>query len=476
MRKIGVLAVLLFSFFVIPAFAVDGILSAPFSSDGGDYKAMYGNYVVWQGNNGSIKLYDTGKTPPTTTEIGQGSRPNIFGNVVVWIDSTLGNNIVKYDISTGAPPVQISQGGANRPWIHGNKIVWVGQDSYIRVHDIYTGQTSTLPVQANGNSITIHENSLAYARIYDIYTYNLQTGMESYIDPAANSSITMIDADYVYWVGSGLVELYGIKRYKLSTGSIDTFDVCGSPNLPRLDNGKIYVDMSCDGWDIYQLDTKTGNISALKTPPGHQWAPAVYGNRVALSDSGYGIRFFDITRPNEEVYSLNTASNTVTVINPYDGHVVQQSLAVGQGPSDAGLSPDGTKLYVLNSSSKTVTIAQTYDFVVDNPDYQAIPINPTVNQIVMAVAGDDNANAYVTLKPKSSGNGIVRKIYVIAPGQYGYSDLPVNANPTSIKISSDGKTLYVSNSDSGNVTSIDVASYTVKSTITSGSGTKLFKP
>lgn len=159
----------------------------------------------------------------------------------------------------------------------------------------------------------------------------------------------------------------------------------------------------------------------------------------------------------------------MTVINPYDGHIVQQSLAVGQGPSDAGLSPDGSKLYVLNSTDKTITVAQTYDFL---PIGTPIAIDSTTTQIATAVAGDNDSNIYVALKAKNGRNGWVKKIPVLgAP-----VTLPVGINPTSIKVSPDNKTIYVSNTDSGSVTSIDVAAFAVNSNITTGPGTKLIKP
>ncbi len=432
---------------------------------------MYGNYVVWQGNNSSIKLYDMGKTPPTTTEIGQGSRPQIFGNIVVWIDSTLSNNIVKYDISTGTK-VQISQGGGtlyqwNRPWIHGNKIVWGGfiygspQYANIQVHDIFAGQTTTLTVL--GSAVTVYGDKLAYTTYgYDVYMYDLKAGIESYVGHTTSSTVTAIDANYVYYVGSD-----SVNRYEISSGNTVSYSVCGGPNLLQLSGEKVYMDMNCGGpeyWKVRQLDTRTGVVSVLSIPSGQQWAPAVYEDKVVLSDSGNGVRIFDITSPNEEVYSLNASSNTVNVINPYKGTTVS-TMTTGNGPSDAGLSPDGTKLYVLNSSDKTVSIAQTYDFAITT---QTILINYGT-YTPQAIAGDNDGNAYVALK-KNGQNGVIKKLPA------GDTITLTGQNPNSIKISPDGKTLFVSVADINSITPIDIASFTPQTNITTGAGTKLIKP
>lgn len=484
MRKLIALSIFLCMITVVPVFAIDGILSSPISTDVGYQKAIYGNHVVWQSNNGSILLYDINKK--TTFTIGEGSHPNIYGEIVIWADSTLNNNVVKYDIATGTKAqvsIECNATGVNRPWIQGNKIVWSrSTDSVIQVHDILTGQTLSLPVP--GVNVVVHGSRLAYsmsATDDTIHMFDLNTGIETLVASRYGyGSAPLIDADYIYWYqhDEGFVGYYWyadrIKRYEFTTGNTETIldQVPGYPLYTlALYNEKIYFPLSVLGWHegIYQLDVKTKNLSALNTPAGMAvWAPAVYGNKVVVSNTtGSDTRVFEITSPTEEIYSLNTGSTSVTVINPYDQHIVA-TIPTGTGPLDAGLSPDGTTIYVLNSTDKTITIGQTYDFLLVN----TVAISPTTTQTATAVAGDNDGNVYVALKSKTSGTGIVKKI----PKSGVPIELTVGVNPTSLKISPDGKTLFASNTDSGNVSSIDLATFTISATITTGAGPKLIKP
>lgn len=487
MRKLIALSIFLFLIMAIPVFAIDGILSSPINSDVGYQKAIYENHVVWQSNNGSILLYDINRK--TTSTIGEGSHPNLYGGIVIWADSTLNNNVVKYDIATGTK-VQIgTEGnatGVNRPWIQGNKIAWSrSTDSVIQVHDILTGQTASLSV--TGCNVVVYGSRLAFSASGTDDTVNmfdLNTGIETLVASRYGyGSGPLIDENYIYWYqhdewdnGAGAT-IYAdrIKRYELAAGSVETI-LDQAPGYPlytlALHCEKIYFPLGAPGWydgKVYQLDVKIKNLSALNTPAGMTvWGPAVYGNKVVLSNvTGGDLRIFERTSPADEVYSLNTGSNSVTVINPYDLHIVN-TLNTGAEPSDAGLSPDGTKLYVLNSADKTVTYIQTYDFQPVN----TVAINPTNKQTATAVAGDDDSNVYIALKLNDRNAGIVKKI----PVSGSLSELQVGINPTSLKISSDGKTLFVSNADSGNVTSVDLATFSVMSTITTAAGSKLVKP
>lgn len=505
MRKLSFFTVLLVLILAIPAFAVDGTLLSPIVS--GSYgntgifnnKAIYGNYVAWQDVNNVIYLYDVEKK--TTTEIGQGFRPNIYGDVVIWADSSLNGNVVKYDISTGTKVQLGNEGNAidsHRPSIQGNKIVWSrSTDSVIQIHDIFTGQTTSLP--AIGENATVYGDKLAYTRGSALYMYSVKNSIETLVAP--NTVIApMIDGTYIYWSAAGT----DIKTYNISSGTVDTILMNTNFQSPNVFEGKVYFDINpagaiaCNGnyfCKVYQLDTRNKVLSVLYTHDAiEQWASAVYKNKVILSSFNGGtgiedIRIFDITAPNEEIYSLDTAGNTVTVIHPYeeeqpiytayeDARVVG-TITTGAGPSAAGLSPDGTKLYVLNSTDKTVTIAQTYDFMSVN----TIAVNPTSKQTATSVAGDDNSNVYVALKFNNGNAGIVKKI----PATGTPIELTVGINPNSLKIAPDGKTLFVSNGDSGYVIPIDVATFTIKSYpisrgypnntfIITGAGTKLIKP
>lgn len=481
MRK-SFFLVLLGLIIAMPAFAVDGVLSSPIANYERDRKAIYGNYVVLEGSNG-IALYDIEKG--TTSIIGYGSYPGIFGETVIWADSTLGNNIVKYDISTGSKTQVSTEGNAtsgHRPWIQGNKIVWSGLNDYIQVHNIVTGQTIALTVM--GTYATVYGNKLAYLDAPDIRLYDLETGTDVFVGTQYGMNYSpMIDANYVAWEGQGQIETYAIKSYNISTGQVSTFDDCGSPYTPKLSNGKVYVDSNCGGpeyWRVRQLDLKTGVISPLAVTSGKQiYCPAVYEDKIVVSHYESGVdngstRIFDLTSPGEEIYSLNVTANSVTVINPYNQSIVPSSLTVS-GPSDARLSPEEKRLYILNSD-KSITIAETYAA----PDFKTIikaPVSLSGSQSITAITGDDEGNAYITIKKTGSATQVWK---VDSAGGISVLQLqpPIaGSNPTGIKISKEGTQykLFVSDGTTGNMTTINLLNLTT-STIAAGTGSKIVKP
>lgn len=473
MRK-SIFMVLLSLFLAVPAFAVDGVLSGIISSDDGGNKDIYGSYIVWKANDGTIKLYNL--TNSQTSVIGQGDYPKIYKDTVIWTDSTRNNNVVKYDIKTGITSAISTDGNATYPWIYGTKIVWSRYyDNSIQVYDIFSGQTTTLPVM--GTYPVVYENMLTYKVASDVHLYDLVRLTDTIVGTQNGMFYAaLIDDNYVYWEGYDSINGDTINRYSISDNIVLTpVPICTGPSAMTVSNGKVFFDGNCGGpqyFRVRQFDPKTGSISVLTAPLGTQPnAPAVYGNKVVLSYWPDGLRTFDITSPSEEIYSLNSSGNTVTVINPYKNAVVD-TISTGTNPSDAGLSPDETKLYVLNSGSKTVTVAQTYG---SNVDFQVIDtknVNPTSNQLITAVAGDNDSNVYVALKPKSgTGAGIVRKI-----SSAGATDLSVGVNPNSLKISPDNKTLFVSNADSSKISSIALATFTLNPDIATGTGPRLVKP
>lgn len=494
MRKL-ILMVLLGLILAAPAFAVDGVMSSPIadSNYSNSDKAIYRNYIVLA-DGGPVLLYDIDKG--TSETIGQGYFPDIYGNTIVWHDSII-NKVVKYDIKTKITTPLSEECGYYyeakwRARIHGTKIVWIrGSDGLIQVHDLLTGQTSSLPV--SGFYLAIYDDKLAYVRDCNIYSYDPNNG-ETFIGTPRDCywNYPMIDANYIYWVGQGVNRPTAIHRYNLATYLYDSFDICqSSPMSPMVSDGKVYIDGSSSGTNcpnrsyiIGQLDPKTGTTSIISSPiDTYQFYPAVYDGRIVLSygdAAGEDVRLFDITAPSEEVYSLNASGNTVTVINPYDKRIVttiQTSITANAGPSDAALSPGESYYYVFNSSEKSVAIIKT----IDSTDYTVLStvlLNPLASQSITGITGDDNGNAYVTVK-RTGQPGEVWKV-----NQSGRTLLQALTGnyPSGIKISkekdSQGNDLYklfVSDSQSGNVTVVNLTDSS-NSGITTNAGSKIVRP
>lgn len=318
--------------------------------------------------------------------------------------------------------------------------------------------------------------------VYSMVLYNIWTKQSRTLNIASNDLVLAngqafnhfdINENYIVWNNNGTRAAY---LYDLNN---DTYSVLatgtdGSSWFININNGKVVWDTNGSQLGVYDLKTKV--FSKINTSTsGGAYNPVTDGDKVLYPGNGYYM--FDITSPGEEVYSLNSSSSSVTVINPYktdnpattgiDERIVA-TIPTGAGPSDSALSPDETKLYILNSTAKTVTVAQTYDFVPVN----TVNINPTNKQTATAVAGDNDSNTYVALK-SSIGTGVVKKI----ASTDIETTLTVGVNPNGLKISPDNKKLLVSNGSSSNVTAIDLATFTIiEGSITTGAGPKLVKP
>ncbi len=493
MRK-SIFMVLFGLILAVQAFALDGVLSSPFGGDNQD-TAIYGDYAVWISptyDNNNLYLYDyVKKTTPVV--IGRGSNPSIYGNIIVWTDATLNNNVVMYDISTGNK-VQLttenSYTNAHRPWIQGTKIVWSrSTDGAIQVYDLFTGQTTTLPV--TGYDVVVYGDYLAYTSTgsynYDVYLYNLKTGTGAGTLIGSGNSRpnppVLIDSKYVYYFGTG-TSMDVLHTYEIATQQPKNYDICAVPYHPRAYEGKVYLDANCTGWKTQQFDTQTGVFSIVNTPAGtYQMLPAVYKNEILVEagggTGGWYTAIFEITSPSEEVYSLNATANSVTVINPYKQSVVPSSLNFPNvsGPLDARLSPEETKLYILNGD-KSVTVAETYDFTT----LKKASVTLSGTQSITGITGDDEGNAYITIKKNGTATQ-VWKVDCTGPNPTGaVSTLVLNpaiagTNPTGIKISKEGTQykLFVSDGTTGNVTTINLSDLTT-TTIAAGTGSKIVKP
>jgi YVTN family beta-propeller protein len=131
--------------------------------------------------------------------------------------------------------------------------------------------------------------------------------------------------------------------------------------------------------------------------------------------------------PPLRVFVSNEDSGTVTIIDPVRDEVIA-SIPVGKRPRGLRLSPDGKSLYVAVSGSPQggPTAARHADVEEQEPDRAADGI------------------AVVDLQQG-------RVVRVLASGP----------DPESFDVSADGKTLYVSNEDSGALAIVDVATGTV---------------
>ena len=105
--------------------------------------------------------------------------------------------------------------------------------------------------------------------------------------------------------------------------------------VPTVAPAAVY-NLSTGGFD--ELVTNLSNASALAYDPG-----------------------------NGDVYATLPASDSVTVVNPRTGAIVDPAIPVGSAPDALAIDPNANQLFVANSGSSNVTVIDTVDNTVSFP-------------------------------------------------------------------------------------------------------------
>ncbi len=167
---------------------------------------------------------------------------------------------------------------------------------------------------------------------------------------------------------------------------------------------------------------------------------------------------FTYGRPS--AYVVNQTDSTVTPIftEPTPG-IAQTPIAVGSGPVNVAMSPDGSEAYVVSSVSGTVTPIDTSTDVAG----PAIDVSTGIDS---AVVSPDGTMAYVC---DATGNNIY-PIKLNTNPPLVLPPISVGNDPSSIVLSTDGDYAYVANNNDGTVSILYLANGrpAVVSTVSAG--------
>ena len=195
-------------------------------------------------------------------------------------------------------------------------------------------------------------------------------------------------------------------------------------------------------------------------------------------------------------YIANQQSNTVSVINTITNSVVS-TIPVGQAPTGAAASPDGTRVYITNQGDNSISVINTLTNkvisvlkmqyittptgIAVSPDGRTVyAVNQRTSTVISfdaatgntifvytvsgqpvgIVASPDNTKVFVT----NSSNAIS----VIDVINNAVSAIPAGKASFGICISSDGSLLYVANSASNTVSVINVSTSAIIANIPVG--------
>ncbi|MFI5243532.1 MAG: cytochrome D1 domain-containing protein, partial [Gemmatimonadales bacterium] len=151
------------------------------------------------------------------------------------------------------------------------------------------------------------------------------------------------------------------------------------------------------------------------------------------------------------------------------------TAAAAAKPAQTNFTTGGPYLFVSNEDGNDVTVIDSKtDSVVATLDPgqrpRGVRVSPDGQKLIVAVSGSPKGGPGVdekTLPPADrSKDGIA--IIDLATGKKE-ANLPGGLDPESFAISSDGKTIYVSNEDGGTLTLIDVGARKIAETVKIGS-------
>lgn len=200
----------------------------------------------------------------------------------------------------------------------------------------------------------------------------------------------------------------------------------------------------------------------------------------------------------EDSVKADKSADAVGVLDVAQNKLTRR-IAAGSDPEEFSLSSDGTKLYVSNEDVKTasvidiasgkvehiVSVGQEPEGVVTAPDGKRFYVTCEAGGDIYAI---DTANYSVVghfkvnVRPRSMaflpGNQIgfipsesTGELNVIDTVNFKVLkiiNLPPGSRPMSVKISPDGRTLYVSNGRGGTVSVLDSHSYELRSNVKVG--------
>jgi len=154
-----------------------------------------------------------------------------------------------------------------------------------------------------------------------------------------------------------------------------------------------------------------------------------------------------VTPDGQRVYVSNFRDDSVSVIDAARRGVVA-TVEVGDGPVGIAVSPDGRHAYVANRESSTVSVIDTAS-----------------DAVVATLAGVGPGSNGIALTPDGS-RAYVNNAFSRDPGTLSVIDTAAGAvvdrvevyrNPKRIAVAPDGRTAYVANFRSWNISIVDVA-------------------
>lgn len=284
------------------------------------------------------------------------------------------------------------------------------------------------------------------------YVVNADSNSVSIVGAASHSVVATLAVGKSPFAAALTVD--GAFLYVTNTDSndisvIDTKKRIVSMTLPLRGKGPSGIVINADGTRGYVADEQSDTISVLDLTQKKEIATIAVGKNpffVALNADG------------RRAYVTNSGSDSMSVVDTV-AQVVTKTVAVKWFPMGVVVARDGKHVYVANTSKNSVSVVDT----TTNMVVKTLVVGSTAISAPQQLALDPSSpNIYVTLYGETFVVGIDSSMDVL--------QTPISAGntPMGIAITSDGKTLCVTNQDTNTASFIDLKNKTIDAVVPVG--------
>jgi len=273
--------------------------------------AVFDDLVAWSdGRNltyftNDIYVYNllTGAEQRTTVspDFASADMPSLYGDQIVWEDNRYGNADIFYYNLTSAQEIRITTdpGDQKNPAIYGAYIVYQetsGADPDIWMYNL--SNSTTVPVTTavqEQKSPVMYEDTIAWQDYrngadWDIYLFNLTTGVETPLINLNDQTAPAIFGDKIAWQDYRNGADWDIYYYNLSDHTehqvtTDPFDQV-TPSMYQ--NYIVWSDSRNPRMVIYVYDISTDQETAITSPSSNAVTPKIHNNRIVWTDDRQG--------------------------------------------------------------------------------------------------------------------------------------------------------------------------------------------
>ena len=361
-------------------------------------------YVANYNNPGSVTVVDgaTSLTADISTSVTLTTAIAVdpATNLIFVADNTNNNvevingatDAVIQTVTVGTNPVAMVVDSARGFVYVANNVDNSNIATMIRESDFSTGgigdSTASSPVAIDLNTVNntvFIANQDSDTVSWDHVLYQEETTYSTYTTCHQPNSIAVNSVTDLVWVtcNDG-----NITQINFGQGSVNTFGLSAVPVAVAVNPATNQAYAATTTGDIDIIDGATLNITTVNN--GN-----LPSNRIAVNAAS------------GKVYVLNSASTSVTVLDPNNGNALAQ-VNVGNNPSGLAVNPVTNKIYVANAGDGTITVIDgptnsTYLVTAASPVPAPVAVNPMTNTAFAADTFNSTVTAISEFQPLASG-------------------------------------------------------------------------